>query len=132
MSVQAALDYKVPENTCSKPEVVAGGANVSPPIQDASSVSIFEGSSTASVSDVDSYERERQERKENRWNNCLAEYKNGLLNDMERLKGSAQHGLTQEQAHAIVANMALVQSVYLSPDGVLEPEEGDSEIPENE
>ena len=123
MSVQAALDYQLPENTCSKPEIITDAASVSAPIQDASSTTIFEGTSTASVSDIDHYERGRLERKEKRWRSCLAEYKSGLLDDMERLKGSAQHGLTEAQAHAIVANMALIQRVYLTPDGILEPED---------
>jgi hypothetical protein len=129
MSVQAALDYQLPENTCSKPEIVTGGTNVVAPIQDPSSINVFQGSSTAVVSDIDSYERGRQERKEERWRKCLAKYKEGLLNDFERLRGSAQHGLTEEQAHAILTKMALVQRVYFDPDGILEPEEGYVEDP---
>lgn len=43
---------------------------------------------------------------------------------MERLKSSAQHGLTEGQTHAILTNMALIQRVYLAPDGVMEPEVG--------
>lgn len=119
LSVQAALDYQLPENTCSKPEIISSGTNVAPPIQDPSSVSVFEGSSTAVVSNTDSYERGRQERKEKRWRKCLAEYKEGLLHDFERLRGSAQHGLTEEQARVILTNMALVQRVYLDPDGLV-------------
>ncbi len=46
---------------------------------------------------------------------------------MERLKGSAQHGLTQKQAHTIVTSMALIQRVYLTPDGVLD----EAELAEN-
>ena len=120
MSVQAALDYQVPENACSKPKIVADAATVAAPVQDPSSVSFFEGNNTISVSDLAGYERDRQARKGKRWRKCLAEYKEGLLDDMERLKSSAQHGLTQEQAHAILTNMALIQKVYLTPDGVLE------------
>ncbi len=120
MPVQAALDYQVPGNTCSKPDIVADDTNVAPPVQDTGSVPFFEGSNTTNVSDLDGYERDRQERKGKRWRKCLAEYKAGLLDDMERLKSSAQHGLTQEQANAIVSNMALIQKVYLTSDGVLE------------
>ena len=124
MSVQAALDYQVPENTCSKPTIFANEAVVAAPVQDPSSVSFFEGSNTANVSDTSSYDLERQARKEKRWEKCLAGYKEGLLEDMERLKGSAQHGLTQAQANTIVTNMVLIQRVYMTPDGVLE--EGES------
>jgi hypothetical protein len=123
MSVQAALDYQVPENSCSKPKIIANEAVVAAPLQDPTSVSFFEGSSTANMSDVPGYTLERQARKEKRWRKCLAGYKEGLLDDMGRLKGSAQHGLTQAQANAIVANMALIQRVYMTPDGVLEEAE---------
>ena len=119
MSVEAALNYRLPENPCIQPEVLTDGENVSAPVQDPSGVPYFQGSSTANISDTDYYERERLERKEKRWNSCLAEYKAGLLEDMERLKSSAVHGLTEEQAHAIVANMKLIQDVYLSPNGTL-------------
>ena len=119
MSVEAALNYQLPENPCLQPEVLADGENVSAPVQDPSGVPYFQGSSTANISDTDYYERERLERKEKRWKSCLADYKAGLLEDMERLKSSATHGLTEEQAYAIVAHMKLIQDVYLSPDGTL-------------
>lgn len=127
MSVQAALDYQPPENTCSKPKIIANEAIVAAPIQDSGSAAFFQGSNTATVSDVSSYDLERQARKEKRWRRCLAGYKEGLLDDMERLKGSAQHGLTQAQAHTIVTSMALIQRVYLTPDGVLD----EAELAEN-
>jgi hypothetical protein len=118
MSVEAALNYELPEKPCTKPETLADGANVSAPIEDSSGVPYFQGSSTASISDTDYYERERLERKEKRWEKCLADYKAGLLEDMERLKSSATHGLTEAQALAIVAHMKQIQDVYLSPDGL--------------
>lgn len=120
MSVQAALDYQLPENTCSKPEFFVNGTDSGLPIQD-SGRGDNHGYRDANLSDVDGDELEREARKEERWKKCLAEYKEGLLNDMERLKGSAQHGLTEAQAHAIVAHMVLIQDVYLSPDGLREP-----------
>ena len=43
------------------------------------------------------------------------------MRGFELLRGSAQHGLTQQQANQILTKMALIQQVYLSPDGV--PEE---------
>ena len=128
MSVQEALSYRIPDNTCSRPEIIADEANVTPPMQESSSVPIFEGSITATVSNVDTNERRRQARKERRWRKCLAEYKESLLDDMERLKGSAQHGLTEEQAHTILSHMALIQRVYLSAEGALE-EPGNPEEP---
>jgi hypothetical protein len=117
MSVEDALNYQLPENTCTPPEFIEDGTSSAAPVQDPGGVPYFQGSSTANISDTDYYERERQGRKENRWNNCLADYKDGLLQDMERLKSSAQHGLTEQQAHAIVAHMRLIQDTYLSPDG---------------
>ena len=118
--VQAALDYELRENTCTKPKVIAQNTTSTAPAQDTGSASFFEGSSTAQVSDVDGYTRRRQEKKEKRWRKCVAEYKEDLLDDIQRLKGSAQHGLTQAQADTILGNMALIQKVYMTPEGVLE------------
>jgi hypothetical protein len=117
MSVEDALNYQLPENPCIPVQVVADGTNAAAPMQDPSGVTYFQGTSTASISDTDYYERERLGRKEKRWRKCLTEYKDGLLHDMERLKSSAQNGLTEEQAHAIVAHMVLIQEVYLDPNG---------------
>ena len=118
MSVEAALNYQLPANPCVETEQLADGVNSAAPVQDPSGVPFFQGSSTANISDTDYYERERLERKGKRYKKCLAEYKDGLLEDMERLKSSAQHGLTEDQAHAIVAHLLLIQETYLSPDGM--------------
>ena len=116
--VQAALDYQLPENTCgTKPKSFeASGEAIGTPIQDPSSTSIFEGSGAEEMSDVDSYTRKRQERKMARWKNCTREYKSGLLADMEALKASAQHGITQPQANIILENMATIQQAYMAPE----------------
>ena len=58
----------------------------------------------------------RKERKMKRWKKCTKKYKDGLLVDMEDLKASAQHGLNQEQADIILANMAKIQTAYMSPE----------------
>jgi hypothetical protein len=116
--VQAALDYQLPENACgTKPKSFeSSGEAIGTPIQDSSSSSIFEGSGAEEVSDVDGYTRKRQERKVARWKNCTKKYKSGLLEDMEELKASAQHGLTPEQANIILANLANIQQVYMAPE----------------
>ena len=116
--VQAALDYQLTENTCgTKPKSFEASAEViGAPIQDSSSTSVFEGAGAEEMSDVDSYTRKRQERKVARWKNCTKEYKRGLLIDMEELKASAQHGLTQPQANIILANLAAIQQAYMAPE----------------
>lgn len=116
--VQAALDYQLPENTCgTKPKSFeSSGEAIGTPIQDSSSTAVFEGSGAEEMSDVDSYTRKRQERKMTRWKNCTREYKGGLLEDMEALKASAQHGLTQPQANIILENMASIQQAYMAPE----------------
>ena len=116
--VQAALDYQLPENACgTKPKSFeSSGEAIGTPIQDSSSTSIFEGSGADEISDVDGYTRKRQERKVARWKNCTKKYKSGLLEDMEELKASAQHGLTQPQANIILANLANIQQVYMAPE----------------
>jgi len=132
-AVQAALDYQLPQNTCLKPKVIAADTTASAPAQASGSAAFFVGSSTSEISDVDSYTRKRLERKESRWKSCVASYKDGLLDDMEELKSSATHGLTQQQAQTILANMALIQQVYMTQDGVLEQQEvvDNSEKPDN-
>jgi len=116
--VQAALDYQLPENTCgTKPKSFeSSGEAIGTPIQDSSSISVFEGSGADEMSDVDSYTRKRQERKMTRWKSCTKEYKSGLLEDMEELKASALHGLTQPQANIILANLANIQQAYMAPE----------------
>jgi hypothetical protein len=116
--VQAALDYQLPENTCgTKPKSFeSSGEAIGTPIQDSSSTSVFEGSGAEEMSDVDSYTRKRQERKMTRWKSCTKEYKSGLLEDMDVLKASAQHGLTQPQANIILANLANIQQAYMAPE----------------
>ena len=121
MSVDDALNYQMPLHDCTPPEFIDDGTTSAAPVQDPSGVPFFQGSSTANISDTDYYERERQGRKEVRYNKCLADYKENLLEDMERLKSSAQHGLSEDQAHAIVAHLLLIQETYMSPDGTPPP-----------
>jgi len=119
--VQAALDYKLPENTCKKPKPLPRTTEaVGAPIQNTGSIIAFEGSGADEVSDVDSYTIRRLERKHERYNKCLAEFKGNLLDDMEELKASAQFGLTQSQADTILLNMSGIQKVYMTEDGRLE------------
>ncbi|MEO1931544.1 MAG: hypothetical protein ABGX41_06560 [Pseudohongiella sp.] len=117
-NVQAALDYQLPENACgAKPKSFeSAGEAIGTPIQASSSSVIFEGSGAEEMSDVDGYTRKRLERKMARWKKCTKEYKSGLLEDMEELKASAQHGLTPEQANIILANLANIQQVYMAPE----------------
>ena len=116
--VQAALDYQLPENTCgTKPKSFeSSGEAIGKPVQESGALTVFEGSGAEEMSDVDSYTRKRQERKMARWKNCTREYKSGLLADMEALKASAQHGLTQPQANIILENMASLQQAYMAPE----------------
>jgi hypothetical protein len=116
--VQAALDYQLPENTCGKKpkSFESSGEAIGQPVQESGALTVFEGSGADEMSDVDSYTRKRQERKMTRWKNCTREYKSGLLADMEALKSSAQHGLTQPQANIILENMATIQQAYMAPE----------------
>ena len=116
--VKAALDYQLPENTCgNKPKSFeSSGEAIGQPVQESGALTVFEGSGADEMSDVDSYTRKRQERKMKRWKNCTKEYKSGLLEDMEKLKASAQHGITQSQANTILESMADIQQAYMAPE----------------
>lgn len=106
--VREALDWELPENPCSQPKPPGERKE----IRD-------EQGTTRTDWDVDSYTLARYERKENRWKDCVDEYKRGLAAEQETLKSSAQYGLTQQQANIILGNMKTIQSVLLSPDGTL-------------
>ena len=109
-----ALDWALPANNCEKPRLVSHSYNVK------------DSEGDRAVTDVDSYTIKRYERKEKRWQKCVDKYKKNLLKDFERLKGSAQYGLTQDQAKRILEHMAVLQQVYMSTDGLLteEPDSG--------
>ena len=104
--VQRALDYQLPELTCTKPHLPGVSKDVVDPATGA-----------VNRADVDSYTLGRYERAEKRWMKCLTKYKKGLMKDFEKLKGSAAHGLTQAQANAIMGNMKLIQTAVESPTG---------------
>jgi len=103
--VQAALDWELPANICKKPRLDVVSSNV------------VDGEGSRTQTDVDSYTIDRYLRKEKRWKSCLEKYKAGLMDDFGELRNSAQYGLTQSQADIILGKLALIQSVYLSPDG---------------
>jgi len=106
--VQEALDWELPVNTCKKPKMIARSSLV------------VDAEGEHEFTDVDSYTIERYDRKRKRWESCLGEYKEALLVDLDELEDSAQYGLTSPQADIILGKMALMQKVYLSPDGRIE------------
>ena len=115
--VQAAMDYELPEYTCVEPkQFVRKTEVVGAPMQASGAVPIFEGSGADEITDMDSHTMNRLQRKEDRWNKCVDEFKDDLLADMEKLKSSAQYGLNQEQANIILGNMANIQKVYMTPE----------------
>ena len=107
--VIAALEWELPANECLKPKLIAQSSN------------IVDSEGARAITDVDSYTIGRYNRKEKRWRKCVQNYKEELMKDFQKLRGSAKYGLTQDQANAILAKMALIQRIYLSADGL--PEE---------
>lgn len=116
--VQAALDWELPVNSCLKPRKPGSG------------IAIVDAEGTTRSFDVDSYELGRYQRKEKRWKNCVAKYKKKLMKDFENLRNCAQYGLTKKQAEIVLTKMAIIQSVYVSPEGIVEPTEDISGPPE--
>ncbi len=106
--VVKALAWELPANECEKPKLLAQSSNVK------------DEQGSREITDVDSYTIGRYERREKRWKKCVDKYKKGLMKDFEKLQNSAQYGLTQDQANEILGKMALIQKIYMSPDGVLE------------
>ncbi|HIG40252.1 MAG: hypothetical protein ABGY96_07905 [bacterium] len=108
--VQAALDYQIPLNDCTKPRSIERVAEMSG----------SGGEGDVTQSDVDSYTMDRVRRKEKRWETCVEDYKDELLEDFNQLKNSAQFGLTQDQAKAILQKMADIQAVVVTEDGIVQ------------
>lgn len=117
-SVQAALDWELPVNSCVKPSMPRSG------------IAFVDDEGTTRSFDVDSYQLGRFQRKEKRWKDCVAKYKKKLMRDFEDLTNCAQYGLTKKQADIVLTKMALIQSVYVSPEGIVEPTEDISGPPE--
>ena len=97
----SALAWELPVNEYSKPRSV-------------------DRYSLRSDGDVDFSTFDRYKLKEKQRRKCLENYRDGLMMDFKLLKRSVQHGLTQQQANQILTKMALIQRVYLIPDGVPE------------
>lgn len=126
-SVQSALDYEIPANTCTKPKKFANTTSSKDSHLISSGSLRLAGGGSANISDMDSYTINRLNRKERKWKKCVSHYKAALFVDMNRLKSSAQYGLTQLQANIIMGKMRKIQNIYLSPDGTNElAKEGDS------
>ena len=106
--VQAALDWQLPHNACEKPQLLGETADV----VDTDGVRVR--------LDVDSYQLDRFERKQKRWQTCIEKYKRALFADFEDLNNSAQYGLSRQQANVILGKMALIQTVLESPNAVVE------------
>ena len=126
--VQAAMDYELPKYTCVKPKKFVHKTEViGAPMPASGAVPIFEGSGAEEITDMDSHTMNRLKRKEDRWNKCVVEFKDGLLADIEKLKASAQYGMNQDQANIILGNMSKIQKVYMTPEGVLDDSQWEDE-----
>ncbi|XOV88177.1 MAG: hypothetical protein ACFHX7_25000 [Pseudomonadota bacterium] len=103
--VSAALNWQLPANHCEAPKLSGAERDVEDPT----------GSGARYRYDVDSAKLARYQRQQKRWEKCIERYKAQLVKDFGKLKDSARHGLTQEQANSILAKMALIQAVVESP-----------------
>ena len=95
--VQAAIEWQLPEHSCGAQPRLRKGAD-------------YANETHETVhSDIDSYTRQRHQRKHKRWNKCMGKYRNRLIKDFGRLKGSVRHGMTQSQAETVLAKLKLIQ-----------------------
>ena len=105
--VREALAWTLPVNACKKPK---------PPGQ---RKAIFDNDGVSREEwDVDYYTLKRYKRKEQRWEKCVDDYKNGLKKDFHTLRNSASYGLTQIQANTILGKMKIIQTVMESAEGL--------------
>ena len=102
--VQRSLGYQLPASDCGDEPTLRG-------------VSTFrDNAEKAAQTDVDHYTRKRHERRHKRWSKCNDKYRDGLMKDFNRLKDSAQHGMTQEQAQVVLGHMKSIQDVLRPPE----------------
>ena len=106
--MQAALDWELQTNEGNKPKLAGAEPDVFDNTQE-----------TKLRFGIDHYKIERFERQEKRWKTCLLEYRGSLFDSFLAMNNSAQYGLTQAQADAILGNMALIQSVLGTDDGII-------------
>lgn len=87
--VQAALNWQLTPSTCHE---------------------ITAGLSSDATTERRNIEKAMEDRAE-----CVQQYKQDLLADFERLKSSASHGLTQDQANTILGHMKMIQKAIEAP-----------------
>lgn len=118
--VQAALNWQLPVNPCSKPKplvnhqqvVTESGTYFQAPLSSTS-----RSATKVAISDIDHYQLDRYKRKNKRWENCVKTYKSELLEEFAILMDSARYGMTKQQAEAILSKLANIQAVIVSPEG---------------
>ena len=122
--VRAALDYAVVAHQCEPPSrrVESGALNTQGgAVREGLERSPGGFSGASVVYDTDALSIREHERELAQWRGCIEDYKRGLLDDFTRLKASARHGLTLEQANRIAGNLLAIQNVIMSdtasPDG---------------
>ena len=123
--VQAALDYTVVPHQCEPPrrDLTPGSVSIGSgsTLPGTARTSTGGANDTRTTSGGDATELRRRDRELAAWRGCIEDYKRGLLDDFTRLKASARHGLTLEQANRIAENLLAIQNVIMSetasPDG---------------
>jgi hypothetical protein len=106
--VRKALAWELPVSDCVRPTM----PGVRQEVHDVQGTTI-------DYWDVDSYTFKRYQRKERRWQQCVDRYKDRLRKDFEWLRDSARYGLTKNQANVILGKMKVIQTVLMSPDGIV-------------
>ncbi len=90
--VKKALEYRLRKNTCEPPK--------------------------RRQSNVVSGQSRKMKKALEKYENCIIDYKKEIFEDFNQLKGSAQYGLTQDQADQILRKMAVIQKAIESKFGV--------------
>ena len=120
--VQEALNWQLPLNTCKNPKEIRHLQNIDANggyISHSPTNTTEESGGAPTVYGVDHYKIDRYQRKKKRWESCISNYKSELLVSFEKLKSSAQFGLTKPQANTILGKLAQIQAIVLSPNGVI-------------
>ena len=101
--VETALNWNLPVNQCEPPSAFHGMTLIN------------EEGVRNSTRKLNPGQKRMAARKKANYDNCVIDYKNNLIEEMEMLKSVAQYGLTRGQAETLLVKMAFIQTVIEQP-----------------
>ena len=102
-AAEYALTWSLPDNQCEPPAAFRGLTLIN------------EEGVEDTLRKLNPGQKRLADKKKKKYDSCIVDYKTHLIAELETLKNSARHGLTQDQAKTILTKMAFIQQVIESP-----------------